>query len=186
MPTKQTQTNTPDFGDLLFQWDAHNYHPYSRGKWWMIIFLVVLLGGSFALFLFGDNSLGTSFWTSGWISNLLMMVTIFLAVGVYLYMHWKKDQEHHTVSIFERAIVVDQDVFPMQDIVGYWMVLEPDVTLLNIERPQTRLQKNRMISLQMGQVEPVVFRKVFTHLDIPELLDRKESNIDQWIRILKL
>ena len=172
-----------DLGQKVFEWTALDYHPFKRGKIWMIVFSVIVFGSAFIGLFFGGTETGNALWTSNHFGNMLMAFTIFLAAAVYFFIH-RKGTEVYKIQVFEKAFVIDGKMFPMADCIGYWFVYDTQVSVLNLEMKNTR--KNQTIKLQMGEKTPDFFRKNFSKLGLEELVDKKESIIDMWIRVLKL
>jgi hypothetical protein len=166
-------TNTPErsvemiTGEQVFSWTALNYHPHKRGWKWIAMFCVVFFGSAIWALTKGD-----------WI----MAFALFLAVAVYFLVHRNGDQEHE-VMVFEKGILIDQKYFPMEKFEGYWFVYDQTVSVLNL---QISGKGDRQIALQMGDKDPDFFRTEFQSTKLEELLEKKESLIDLWIRALKL
>ncbi len=161
-----------DFGNPLFRWTAHDYHPYERSFIWYAVFFTVMIGiGSFLTFFSGDF---------GWISGLCF----FIIMGLYCYTH-KDGEKDHEVIILEKGIMIDRrKVLLWEQIEGYWFNYDPTVAVINFERKsQMGLET---IPLQMGDLTPDVFRRALAETDIKEMMDRKESLADLWIRVFKL
>ena len=167
--TNEKATFNP--GEVLYAWEAHDYHPHERGILWMIIFGVVLFGSAL-FFLWWDPQ-----W--GWVTAS----TFFIVAALYFWTHRNGD-ETHMVRIFEKGLLIDdRNFFPWDKFAGYWIVYDPTVSVINF---QFEGKLDRKITLQMGHTDPDQFRIIFDQLEFPELKDHKESLTDLWVRALKL
>ena len=166
-----TMTDTKiafDPGEEIFAWEAYDYHPHRRGWLWMVLFCLVLFGGAlWALISEGD-----------WV----MALTFFSIAALYFWVH-RSGEDLHRVRVFERAVVIDQEILALESLSGYWFVYDEGVSVLNL---QFKKGGDRRRSLQMGKNEPNYFRSGFAQVDLPELEDKHESLVDLWIRALKL
>jgi len=157
-----------DPGSQVFAWEAYDYHPHTRGWVWLTLFCVVLFGGAiWALVSAGD-----------WV----MALTFFLVAAMYFWVH-RSGEDVHQVRVFQRALVIDQQIIPLEELSGYWFVYDPSVAIVNL---QLKKLGDRKIALQMGDHDPEYFRTGFGAVDLPELEDKQESLVDLWIRALKL
>ncbi len=155
-------------GRKIFGWEAHDYHPHKHGALWIIIFSAILLGGAlWAILANGD-----------W----LMAFVFFLVAGMYFWAH-RKGIETHQIQVFEQGMLVDQKLFPLEKLGGYWFIYDETVSVINFQLKSRYEQK---ISLQMGEMDPDFFRQNFARIGLEELPDKKESLLDLWIRALKL
>lgn len=111
-----------------------------------------------------------------------MAFALFIAAGVYFFIHRKGDEEHE-ITVFEKGILVDQKYFPMEKFAGYWFIFDETVSVINL---QLSGKGDRKIALQMGDKTPDFFRSAFPSTKLEELSDKKESLLDLWIRALKL
>jgi len=169
----RTTENTAKFdpGMEVFDWTAHDYHPHQRGIVWYVVFCSILLGGAIWSMVSDPE------W--GW----LMASTFFLAAAVYFYAH-RKGEESHEIRVFERGLFVDNKFFPTGNFAGFWVLYDETVAMINFKFKSER--RNHKISLQMGNELPEFFRENFAKIDLPELVDEKESLMDLWVRALKL
>ena len=72
---------------------------------------------------------------------------------------------------------------PRERVTGFWFVYDKTVSVLNLQLMSKRDEK---IMLQMGEYAPDFFREKLTELGYKEILNKKESLTDLWIRALKL
>ena len=155
-------------GRKVFGWEAHDYHPHKHGALWIIIFSTILFGGAlWAILTNGD-----------W----LMAFTFFIIAGLYFWTH-RKGTEMHQIQVFEGGVLVDQKLFPLEKLEGFWFVYDETVSVINF---QLKSKYDQKISLQMGEMGPDFFRQNFARIGLEELPDKKESLLDLWIRALKL
>ena len=158
-------------GQPILSWRAFDHQPVQRGWGWYSVFVGILFGGSV-----------WAVWTDpqwGW----LMAFTFFALAAVYFWSH-RGGNELHDTTIFEKGIVIGDRVFlPKEKIAGYWFVYESGVEILKLE---LHGRNHRIISLQMGGLEPDFFREQFSKFGIEEIQDREEALLDKWIRIFKL
>ena len=156
-----------DPGKNIFSWVAHDYHPQQKGWIWISIFCLVVFGGAVWAFFSGDP---------------VMAFTFFVIAAVYFWVH-RNGMETHKISLTEKGIFIDEkDFFSWEKFSGFWFIYDETVSIINFQFRNSE----RKISLQMGQVEPDVFRTIFEKAEFSELLDKKESLVDLWIRALKL
>jgi len=163
------KTTTFDPGALLFDWQAHDSHPYERGIIWKTVFSLVMVGIA-AWAVITDPR-----W--GWLT-----ASAFLIVGaLYFWVH-RRGPEVISIAVHTGGIFVDRSFIPREDIEGFWFTFNETVAVVNLEIRK----KNHPVSLQMGEHDPEFFRQNFARLDLLELEDKKESVLDLWIRTLKL
>ncbi len=167
MTNTQQRSSEIDPGEKIFSWTAFNYHPHKRGWIWYAIFCTFFFGSALWALVSGD-----------WV----MAFTLFVAVAVYFFAHRKGDEDHE-VQVFENGILIDRKFIEKEKLEGYWFVYDQTVSVLNF---QLSGKGDRKISLQMGEHNPDVFRSEFKLMEIEELVDKKESLMDLWIRALKL
>lgn len=184
METEKNQNRLEDHGAFVFAWEALDALPHRRSKIWYGVFIGIILLVVGVLFFLIENDWGGNFFVSGLFSNLLMLVTFLVAVGVYLQTH--KKQQDHVIQVYEKTIFIDRDAFPVEKIKGYWFLQEGPVQIIHLVVKRTKWNQERTIALQMGEESPSFFREGFDALEIPELLDEEESWMDKIIRYLKL
>ncbi len=155
-------------GEEVFSWEAFDYHPHQRGWLWITLFCLILFGGALWALLSGGD----------WV----MAFTFFVVAAVYFWAHRQGDEVHH-IRVFERAVVIDQQLVPLEDLSGFWFVYDQGVSVVHL---QFKKGQDRKISLQMGSNDPHFFRLGFEQVDLLELSEKRENLIDLWVRALKL
>lgn len=169
------ETNTPDlslkYGEELFAWTAHDYHPHQRGILWYIVFSIAF-GGTAAWAIYVDPKFG-------WITSFCILTV----AAIYFWTHRNGNEDHEVIG-FRKGIQIDgKAYFEWNKFQGYWFVYDETVSVVNFE---FKGGKGKKITLQLGQVHPDQLRQQFDHLNMEELSDKKESLLDLWIRALKL
>ncbi len=157
----------------IFSWEAYDYHPHTRGWVWIFIFSLIVFGSAIAVLLWGGHS------GSDW----FMAFTFFLAAAAYFWTH-RKGESMHQVQIFPKALVVDNQIYPLKEFEGYWFVYNETASIIHFQIIDKR--RDRKLSLQMGNQKPQTLRKYLAKTNLPELTEKKESLLDLWIRALKL
>jgi len=163
-PSSSREINT---GEKIFSWTAMSYHPHDRGILWYVVFCALFFGSSV-----------WALWRGDWV----MALTLFVAVAVYFFIHRNGDEEHE-IQVFEKGVLIDRKYFSMQRLEGYWFLTDETVNVLNL---QLAGKGDKKISLQMGDKAADYFRSEFKNTELQDLVDKKESLIDLWIRALKL
>jgi len=154
-----------DAGRKIFSWTARDYHPHTRGWIWLTIFCGIFFGGGIWAIFAGDT---------------IMALTFFLLAAVYFYAH-KNGDETHEIVLCEKGFFVDRTFFLWEKFSGFWLIFDETAAIINFQFAH----KNAKISLQMGKIDPEIFRKIFARAEFPEL-DKQETLLDLWIRALKL
>ena len=169
MPIPPTKTTSKTQNELIFTWEAYDYHPHERGWLWITIFSLVI---------FGSAAWGLR--TGDWMVTL----TFCTIAAVYLFTHRKGHQTHH-IEIYQKGIKIDQTFFYKEQFQGYWFVYEERqaVAIINL---QIADKKDAKIPLQMGECTPEILREAMKKINLQELTEKKESLVDLWVRVLKL
>jgi len=156
-----------DPGRELFRWTAHDYHPHDRGLVWFAVFFLVIFGGAFWAMFSGD-----------WV-----MATTFFGVAAFYFWAHRTGPDFHEVQICENGLLVDgRKFYAWERFSGFWFVYDSTVSVVNFQF----VDRRERLSLQMGEVSPEVFRRIFEKAEFPELPNKKEGVLDLWIRALKL
>ena len=164
------QTNF-DYGEPIFTWTAHDYHPHQRGMLWYTLFSFALFGSSLAAIITDPQS--------GWMTAF----TLCLAAAAYFFVHRNGHQDHEIKVTPNGLVVDDKSFYAWDELSGFWILRDPTVSVINFEFHNPKKNK---FTLQMGLVEPTKFRQVFNFVDLPEIEGQTECLMDLWIRALKL
>jgi len=166
---EKMQNNILPQNKLVFSWKALDYHPYQRGRTWILIFgLITLSLIGLAAFAFQD-----------WVMTISFLIVFIIYIAVHL-----KKEDAHDIQVFSDGVMIDSKFFPREHLIGFWFIYDKKAAIINLEIQEKKNVKT--ISLQMGEHFPDFFRENFAKIDLFELEDRKESVFDLWVRALKI
>ena len=143
---------------------SYNAYPVVRTRAWYMIFITFI---SLLILLFIVSK------------EYFSSVMIVLITTSYLYL--RKEESAKTVIMSDAGVLIDDMIYDITTLKGYYFIHGPQVSKLYLVR-------HRMsdIRIYMGLETPDTIRHVFQQMNINELIDRKESLFDLWIRVLKL
>lgn len=161
------QTHTPITLDSkpVLAWTAPSRPHVERTKRWYVTASVVL-------FIIVAYAIVTGAWT-------LAIVSV-LAVGMYALIH-----DHlppaSTIELHDSGVLFNGDFVRWDQFIGFWFVRTPHYDELRI----VPRHGGKRVVIHLGTLDPAELRMILGQR-IPELIHKRESIIDIFIRICKL
>jgi len=156
------------YGEVFASWSFPRFVRHERGRWWYLIAGLIIIG----LLTYALLS-----------RNFLFALIIILGTGVFLILE-RRELDEATLAITEDGIVLDNVLWPYEDLRNFWLVYEPPTVKTLYINPRNALRGRMSIPIQ--DQNPVAIRQaLLTYL--PEDPERvQESFTDFTSRILKL
>ncbi len=160
------ENNNPSIPETL-TWKAHAFKDHDRSPNWYIGLILVSIGLiAFAIY------------------NKSIMTTITFGLIIFIVFVLSLQKPHDVeYKITKTGISSGKNIYPYKAIKTFWVLYNPPaIKTVNFE---TTAFMNNKISLQLGNQDPVLVKKVLSQY-LPEDLDREESATEVLARRLKI
>ena len=163
-----SEQETNPYGEIYAQWKFPRVVKHERGRWWYLWAGLVVVG----LLTYAIIS-----------RNFLFVLIIILTTVIFLLLD-KGDAEEGEIAITEDGVLIDDKLWPYEDLRDFWLIYDPPRAKRLYLNPRNTLRGQ--LSIPIEEQNPVAIRQaLLTYL--PEDSERDEESFTDFVsRIFKL